>query len=125
MSKIVNLLVDSEADILNKLIERMSETGLVHDLVTFFQHDAELLNMLGDRAIDGDLSIEARWRLLHTLMSTGISSCKGAEKAVESLLVSVEGDELSELKSKQDSSGDRHSMHKLIFEDIARGRLAC
>merc|ERR1740123_928867 len=47
-----------------------------------------------------------------------LSSCSGAEEAVESLLLSVGGDDLSELKSMQDGFGDIHSMHKLVFQDV-------
>merc|ERR1719357_2396424 len=48
-----------------------------------------------------------------------LSSCSSAELAIQSLLLSAEGDDLSELKCIMDGFGDIHSMHKLVFQDLS------
>jgi len=77
---------------------------------------SDLINLLCDNSMH--LSVKAKSILLHALMQTRLSSCVSAEEAVEKLLTSTFGDDLSELKSMQDSLGDIQSTHKLIFQDL-------
>lgn len=64
------------------------------------------------------LTPETKSVLIHTLMKGRLSSCNMSEAAIESLFLTTQGDELSELKSMMDGLGDIHSMHKLIYQDI-------
>ncbi|CAE8592712.1 unnamed protein product, partial [Polarella glacialis] len=112
-------------DTLNELLERMATSPdcSLERVLGYFRDTAEhasrseLIELLCVERVSC-LSVRAKVALLHTLMVMRLSSCSGAEVGVQRLLLSAEGDDLSDLKSMQDGSGDIHSMHKLIWQDV-------
>mmetsp|Transcript_101208 Transcript_101208/g.325151 ORF Transcript_101208/g.325151 Transcript_101208/m.325151 type:complete len:1400 (-) Transcript_101208:161-4360(-) len=123
--QIHEILARSDKAMMNELLERMAQSGdcSLERVLGHFRDTAErasrceLIELLCMHRQDV-LSVRAKSALLHTLMVMKMSSCSSAEMAVESLLLSAEGDELSELKSTLDGNGDIYSMHKLVFEDV-------
>lgn len=121
---IINILSGMDKSLLSELIERMHESPDCSLVRVFSQvrdmseqpFRSDLINLLCDNSMH--LSVKAKSILLHALMQTRLSSCVSAEEAVEKLLTSTFGDDLSELKSMQDSLGDIQSTHKLIFQDL-------
>eukprot|EP00927_Polykrikos_kofoidii_P026889 TRINITY_DN23868_c0_g1_i2.p1 TRINITY_DN23868_c0_g1~~TRINITY_DN23868_c0_g1_i2.p1 ORF type:complete len:1905 (+),score=297.54 TRINITY_DN23868_c0_g1_i2:134-5848(+) len=128
--RIHDIFATSDAGTLNELLERMafsSEVSLERVLGHFrdtHEHASrsELIELLCVHRAP-ILSVRSKAALLHTLMVMRLSSSNSAAAGVESLLLSAEGDELSELKCLQDGHGDIHSMHKLVFQDIPDGML--
>lgn len=121
--RVQELMSLSEPDTLNELLERMAHEGSLERVFRWMRDTAgqsarsDLIKMLCMDHVEY-LSVRAKLALLHTLMVVRLSSCSVAEAAVESLLLSCHGDRLSELKSMQDTAGDVHSMHKLVFQDV-------
>jgi len=123
--RIHEILARSDDDMLNELIERMSQSCdcSLEKVLGYFQDTSdraarsELIEFLCmNRA--NDLSIRSKSAILHTLMIMRLTFCSSAEACVAELLLSVDGDDLSDLKSMQDGLGDIHSMHKLVFQDV-------
>lgn len=121
---VINVLAQTDESILSELLETMYTSPdcslqLMISQVKDARHRqfrSELVEQLVERS--EYLSVKAKSMLLHTLMQLRLSSCSSGEDAVEKLLTGTYGDDLSELKSIQDSLGDIQSMHKLIFQDV-------
>jgi hypothetical protein len=68
-----------------------------------------------------DISLSCKALLLDGLQRVGIPNSKSKEYWTRNILLSTKGSQLSILKAIMDSRGDWHSMHKLVFYDLARG----
>ena len=68
-----------------------------------------------------DLSLCVKALLLDGLQRVGIPNSQSKEYWARNILLSTKGAQLSILKAIMDSRGDWHSMHKLVFYDLARG----
>lgn len=123
--RIHDILSQSDKDTLNELLERLAQSAecSLDRIISFCRDTAEraarkeLIELLCMHRVNF-LSVRAKSAILHSLMVARLSSCSVAEAGVEQLLLSEQGDNLSDLKSMQDGLGDIHSMHKLIFQDM-------
>uniref|UniRef100_A0A7S4QUA8 Phosphatidate phosphatase APP1 catalytic domain-containing protein n=1 Tax=Alexandrium monilatum TaxID=311494 RepID=A0A7S4QUA8_9DINO len=112
-NSVLNDLHELDDAALNELLARIPQSLLMQTLGSI-EGTVALLCM--DRA--DDLSVASKSRLLQALMRMQLTSCENAEAAVENLLLTTGGDDLSSLKCLQDGRGDIHSIRKLVFQDI-------
>mmetsp|Transcript_45171 Transcript_45171/g.130821 ORF Transcript_45171/g.130821 Transcript_45171/m.130821 type:complete len:1021 (-) Transcript_45171:88-3150(-) len=115
--RLYDLFESMEGSVLNDVLMGLvhTDTPLQHILYVVKNREA-LVELLGVRRVH-QLSVPAKSMMLNTFMFLRLQSCPALEQAVEALLLSTAGDDLSELKSRQDA-GNSQSMHKLIFQDI-------
>ena len=60
--------------------------------------------------------------LLDALQQMPLAACPSrAELWVRNVILWTKGDELTELKTLCDLKGDIHSLHRLVYHDLAQG----
>ena len=81
------------------------------------QHRTELIELLAVDRISV-LTVKSRVCLLKALLLLKITAVPRAEHWVRNIILSTHLDELSELKTLTDCTGDYRTMTKLVYEDI-------
>jgi hypothetical protein len=121
---ILDICKSAEEDLLSELVTLTSNSDdcSMAKIISFFQDDGTrtartdfLRTLCHDRV--SDLNVQAKSVIIQALLVMKLSSCDYAEEAVENILLDTEGDDLSVLKSIQDS-GNVHSIHKLVYQDL-------
>eukprot|EP00929_Paragymnodinium_shiwhaense_P069169 TRINITY_DN34895_c0_g1_i1.p1 TRINITY_DN34895_c0_g1~~TRINITY_DN34895_c0_g1_i1.p1 ORF type:complete len:1436 (+),score=338.05 TRINITY_DN34895_c0_g1_i1:128-4435(+) len=128
--RINQILATSDRNLLNDLLEQMHDSreislerviGHCKDTVEAPSR-TELIDMLFIQR-GRELTVRAKYALIHALMNLRLSSCQSAEAAVADLLLGTYGDDLTQLKCMQDGQGHVNSTYKLIFEDMTDEKL--
>jgi len=79
----------------------------------------ELVDLLAVQRV-ADLNVHSRVVLLDALQQMPLAACpRRAELWVRNVILWTKGDELTELKTLCDLKGDIHSLHRLVYHDLA------
>ncbi len=119
--EIINIFAKATQGELN-IMMTTAELGLLfykikdHRIVRVFNR-TRLLHLLCVERIQG-MSVIAKAMLLDGIQKMKLSAHSNASEYVRSIILSTNGDMLSELKSLCDCKGDVNSFHKLIYRDL-------
>lgn len=119
--EIINIFQECDARALNYLISHV-KLGLLFYKIKDHRHfngkhRTELINLLAVERLS-ILTVISRVILLHSLQLLKLRANPQAENWVRNIILNTHLDDLSELKTLTDSTGDYYGMPKLIFDEI-------
>ena len=119
--EIISIFEDAQPKALNYLISHVRLALIFYKIKDHRnfrgQHRTELIELLAVDRISV-LSIVSRVLLLRALQLMKLPANSRAEHWVRNIILSTHQDDLSELKTMTDSTGDVFCMNKLIYDDI-------